>query len=470
LIGTVFGHYRVTQKLGQGGVGDVWKAIDLSLDREVALKVLRPELAAQPEVVARFRAEALALAKLNHPNIATIHGFHVEGAAPFMVMEYVHGQTLHALVRGFGRMDVQRAIPLFLQVLDGIQHAHEHGIVHRDLKASNVMLSQSGVVKVLDFGIARRVGSVHLTRGSHSLGTPTWMAPEQVRGEETDARTDVYALGLLLYWLVAARLPFEGETEFVVQRAHLEQEPPSPRSFAPDLPRPIEQAILRALAKERARRCPSVAQLRFELGEAFEPGVTRPLPILSRESASPQDVEDEITRLTSTGGRAAADPAPAVPPTRLLEGDGGAAAGAAAAPQREEPAPRARVARREALPFGAPLSTRRATARTRWLGWAAAALVAAFVLVGLHVAAARDVPDRASPLAPSPLESSVPKGPDPAKLESEATREHARPAAGGSAQTARNRVQPHASPERVDSRKASSTRSRSEDAWVIRRD
>lgn len=277
MIGNTLGNYRITQKIGQGGVGEVWKAVDLTLDREVALKLLRPELAAQQGVVARFRTEALALARLNHPNVATIHGFQSDGGTPAIVMEYIPGQTLHTLVRGFGPMQSQRAIPVFLQVLDAIQHAHDHGIVHRDLKASNVMMSHQGIVKMLDFGIARVVGSVHLTQGPSSFGTPSWMAPEQVRGEEADVRTDVYALGLMLYWLVAARLPFEGDNPFDVQRAHVETPPPSPREFAPALPEAIEKAILRALAKQRDERFASAAAMRAAIGEGFIAAATIPL-------------------------------------------------------------------------------------------------------------------------------------------------------------------------------------------------
>jgi serine/threonine-protein kinase len=271
LIGNVLGNYRITQKLGQGGVGEVWKALDLSLDREVALKILRPELAAVPDLVARFRTEALALARLSHPNVATIHGFHTEGDTTFIVMEYIPGQTLDALVRSFGPMRSARALPLFSQVLDGIAHAHEHGLVHRDLKASNVMLSHLGMIKMLDFGIARVAGSAHLTRDTHSVGTPAWMAPEQIRGEEACVRTDVYGLGLLLYWIVTGRLPFAAKSHYELERAHVEEAPPPPRQFAPDLPEAVDKAILRALAKQRDERFASAAELRAALAEGFAP-------------------------------------------------------------------------------------------------------------------------------------------------------------------------------------------------------
>jgi serine/threonine protein kinase len=302
LIGHV-GKYRVTEKLGRGGVGEVWKATDLSLNREVALKILRPELAGRPAVVASFRAEALALARLNHPNVATIYGIDAMDGQPFIVMEYVHGQTLQTIVSGFGPMRSERAIPYFLQVLDAIEHAHDHGLVHRDLKAANVMLTHQGIVKVLDFGISLVAKSVRGARGAEgaqNMGTPAWMAPEQVWGEEADVRTDVYALGLLLYWLTTGRLPFEGESPAALLRAHASELPPPPRRFASTLPEAVEKPILRALAKDRTERFATVSDFRAALAERFVPNLTVPLPSGTIqgivESALPDELEREPKR------------------------------------------------------------------------------------------------------------------------------------------------------------------------------
>jgi serine/threonine-protein kinase len=472
LLGTVFGHYRVTRKLGQGGVGDVWKAIDLSLDREVALKVLRLDHAAQPEVVARFRAEALALAKLNHPHIAAIYGFHVEDACPFMVMEYVEGQTLDTVVRASGRMELARALRLFYQVLDAMQHAHEQGIVHRDLKASNVMLSQLGVVKVLDFGIARRLGSVHLTRGTHGVGTPAWMAPEQIRAEEADARTDVYALGLLLYWLVAARLPFEGHSEFAVQRAHLEQEPASPRVYAPDLPDAVEKAILRALAKDRPQRYANVAELRCELGDRRERRRTGAFRLDVPLDALPAlEADEECTLVTGSAGRASPAPASGDVPTRILaeppdderEAAGGGAIGRGE--RREVAAAPGHGSGREVASAprgGSPVgkTTRPAPgAGRRPLAWAAVALLAACVLLGVWASAPREQLDRRSAPRPSPVTAQgFPTAADAATTPGSATAAGAAPSK--SAATA----------ARAAARKQRSPRAESEDGWVIRRE
>lgn len=462
MIGKVLGNYRITQKLGQGGVGDVWKAIDLSLDREVALKVLRPELAAQPEVVARFRAEALALAKLNHPNVATIHGFHLEGSCPFIVMEYVLGQTLHALVRGFGPMRSRDALPLFLQVVDGIQHAHEQGVVHRDLKASNVMLSQLGIVKVLDFGIARRAGSVHLTRGAHGVGTPAWMAPEQVRGEEPDVRTDVYALGLLLYWLVTARLPFEAENDFALQRAHLEEEPRSPRSFAPDLAEDIEKVILRALAKGRAERFAHAADLRRELGGSCEPPLARPFSAEGVAEVAHRtlvlDTEDDVTRQTSEPARggAAQEPGPTCVFTPVDEGAVSAAEQAATPTIATEP-PAQRAPRAE-LPFRRP--------RARWLSWAGLALLVLCTLAGIRAL----WPSRPEPPPREPpalrAEGSSARGPEPPAPSP--VQPGAGPAPAEAAEAALS-AQPAAAAAPQAARKLAPQRPKKEDGWVLRR-
>jgi len=277
LIGKTIGNYRIDEKLGEGGVGLVWKATDLTLDRPVALKVLRAEFAARDGVVERFRSEALTLARLNHPNVATLYSFVCEGDLLMMVMEYVQGQTFEHLVRAFGPMRFQRALPLFFQALDGIEYAHEHGIVHRDIKGSNVMLNHLGVVKVMDFGIARVLGSVHLTQTEHRVGTPAFMAPEQIRGEEADSRSDVYSLGLLLYLLLTGKAPFSAKSDYELCRMHLEEVPSPPRTIAGDIPDAIERAVLRSLAKAPGERFASVREFRATLSTGFVPTLTTPM-------------------------------------------------------------------------------------------------------------------------------------------------------------------------------------------------
>jgi serine/threonine-protein kinase len=277
LVGKTIGNYRIEEKLGEGGVGLVFRGTDLTLDRPVALKVLRAEFAARDGVVGRFRSEALTLARLNHPNVATLYSFVCEGDLLMMVMEFVQGQTFEHMVHAFGPMRFQRAIPLFFQALDGIEFAHEHGIVHRDIKGSNVMLNHLGVVKVMDFGIARVLGSVHLTQNEQRVGTPAFMAPEQIRGEEADVRSDVYSLGLLLYLLLTGKAPFSAKSDYELCRMHLEQAPPSPRTIAGDIPDAIEHAVLRALAKSPEERFASVREFRGKLSIGFVPKLATPI-------------------------------------------------------------------------------------------------------------------------------------------------------------------------------------------------
>lgn len=249
MIGRVIGNYKIIEALGEGGVGMVYKGVDTMLDREVAIKVLRPELATQNSVVERFRSEAVTLAKLNHPNIATLYSLFRQGDDLFMVMEFINGETLDQLLCRQGSIPTGEAIPIFCQALEGISYAHERGIVHRDIKPSNMMMTESGSLKVLDFGIARLLGGDRMTRVGNVIGTLEYMSPEQVHGHETDSRSDVYGLGIMLYEMLTGRLPFESENDFELMLMQTEQVPHLPRLFNPDIPVQVEAAIMKAIAK-----------------------------------------------------------------------------------------------------------------------------------------------------------------------------------------------------------------------------
>lgn len=248
-------------------MGAVYRAFDVMLERDVAIKVLRPELAAQRHIVERFRAEAVTLAKLNHPNIAALHAFINHAGQYLMVMEYMEGVTLEEKIKRDGAMEGGQAIKLFAGVLEGVAYAHKRGVIHRDLKSANVMLTGEGVLKVMDFGIARVLGAEQprLTRAGCVVGTIEYMSPEQVRGEDTNERSDIYSLGMLLYEIVTGRLPFASGNEYELMRMQIEDAPPDPRRLARDTPPEIANVILRALEKNPDHRFQSAAEFRRAL-------------------------------------------------------------------------------------------------------------------------------------------------------------------------------------------------------------
>lgn len=270
MSGTVIGNYRIICKLGEGGMGQVFRAIDVTLQREVAIKILHPYLTQDEAMLQRFRAEAITLAKLNHPNIALLYSFIEHGDECFMVMEYVPGETLESLLRRCGALPLRQALELFCQVLRGFEHAHAKSVIHRDIKPSNVMLREDGQVKITDFGIARVLGATKLTRTGRLIGTPEYMSPEQIQGREQDARSDIYSLGILLYEMVTGRVPFSGASDFEIMRAQLDSSPPSARDLIAGLPSEVETSIRKTPEKDPEARFQSVEQFRRTLEPIIE--------------------------------------------------------------------------------------------------------------------------------------------------------------------------------------------------------
>ncbi len=263
------GRYRLLKLIGAGGMAQVYQAQDTLLERPVAVKVLRPQVerTADEPFLARFRQEARAAANLSHPNIVAIYDvgegqFPNEAAArPYIVMEFVAGRDLKTVIEAEAPLSVQRALDIAAQIAQALDHAHRAGLVHRDVKPQNVLLTPEGRVKVTDFGIARALAGSSISEAGVVLGTVHYLSPEQAAGEAATPLSDVYALGVILYEMLTGRLPFTGETPVAVAVKHLQEEPVPPRDYNPLLPPPIEDLILQALEKEPAHRFASAQEL-----------------------------------------------------------------------------------------------------------------------------------------------------------------------------------------------------------------
>jgi serine/threonine-protein kinase len=272
MIGRTIGKYRIVGQLGRGGAGIVYKAVDETLGRDVAVKTLNPDLA-NTEVMMRFRAEATILAKLNHPQIATIFELLQSENDLLMVMEFVRGETLDRLAERLGPIAPDRAAYLIDLILSALEHAHRAGVVHRDVKPANVMVTDEGGIKIMDFGIARVLGAEQKTVDFRLMGTPAYMSPEQVMGEEVDGRSDLYSVGVLFYRLISGALPFTADTALGMLQRQIRDTPTPVQVHCPSLPAWCEDVVQRALAKTPADR--------FQSAEEFRDAITRatgPLP------------------------------------------------------------------------------------------------------------------------------------------------------------------------------------------------
>src|SRR5712691_4100966 len=263
------GRYQIAGRIASGGMGEVYRAHDSVLGREVAIKVLHPQYANDPGFVDRFRREARAAAVLNHPNVVGVYDWGVTEGTYFMVMEFVQGHNLRTLLSRAGRLEPAQVVEIVSQVLAALDHAHGHGIVHRDIKPENILIAEDGTVKVADFGLARAFADAHVSQAEGTVtGTVQYLAPEQIQGEPADPRTDLYALGVVTFELLTGRLPFTGETSLAIAYQHLSNRVPPPSSLVPSVPAALDRATVHATQRERDERPASARALRDEIARA----------------------------------------------------------------------------------------------------------------------------------------------------------------------------------------------------------
>ncbi|HUI65796.1 MAG TPA: protein kinase [Bacteroidota bacterium] len=261
--------YKTLQEVGRGGMGIVYKAEDLKLHRIVALKFLPEDLTAQGEDIARFEREAEAISSLNHPNIATIYDVDEVEGRKFLTLEFISGGTLKSKVKQLHsegkEIPISEVVEYGIQIADGLAYAHRHGIVHRDIKSDNVMMTDEGKVKITDFGLAKLHGTIHVTRTGSTVGTLGYIAPEQLRGEDIDHRADLFSFGVVMYEMVALRLPFRGEHEAALTYSIANEDPVSVRTLKKELPLELDRIIMKCLQKDRMSRYQNAEEIAADL-------------------------------------------------------------------------------------------------------------------------------------------------------------------------------------------------------------
>lgn len=311
LAGATLGRYQVVGRLGRGGMADVYKGFQPSLDRYVAIKVLHPSMVEEAEFVQRFQREAKNVARLRHPNIIQVFDYDNQGDTYYMVMEFLDGPTLKAALEEVHRrkeeMPLQVALRIVSDVGAALAYAHEMGVVHRDVKPANIMLDRSGRVILTDFGVAKMLTGTKVTVTGTVLGTPAYMSPEQGMGEPGDSRSDIYSLGVVLFELATGRLPYDADTPLAVLLKHAHDPLPLPRAVNPDLPEEIERVILRSLTKDPADRYQTVQAMLDDIAG---------LPPATVPAAQPGALNTRSLAARAPQSVAAAPSPPTPPPSR----------------------------------------------------------------------------------------------------------------------------------------------------------
>ena len=295
------GKYEIQAEIGRGGMGIVYRGFDIMLQRAVAVKVLPREFTYDPQFVQRFRQEAIMAAGLHHPGIVTIHDVGEQEGVHYIVMQLLEGVTLDAWVGSHGPMPLPQTNHIVRQVAEALDYAHGRGIVHRDIKPSNIMVDHTGQATVMDFGLVRAGEGTGLTRSGTVVGTPEYMAPEQALGQPVDGRTDIYSLGVVIYKMLSGHVPFTRSTSMAIAYAHVHEPPPLLRELRPDLPKPVEAVVLKALAKRPEERY----QQAGHLADHFTVAITGKMPTGLKAVPTPPPGPAAVP-----GARGAAPPSP----------------------------------------------------------------------------------------------------------------------------------------------------------------
>lgn len=286
MIGSVIQNYRIEELLGEGGMGTVYRAVDTVLGRDVALKVLHPHLLKQGQFLDRFKTEAQVLARLNHPNIAVLYNLVQQGEEFYMAMEYVEGQTLEALMHKHGVLPPALATPIVRQALEGLAHAHRKGVLHRDIKPANLMVTPDGVVKLMDFGIAKIAGGQKMTQVNRVVGTLEYLSPEQLQGQDPSQQSDLYAMGILLYELLTGKVPFQASTDYDLMKSIVQDKPTPIRKLDSTISKSLEASVSKALEKKPSNRYNDAHEFNESLA-AISPSQSVNLNLLTRKAPVP---------------------------------------------------------------------------------------------------------------------------------------------------------------------------------------
>lgn len=299
MVGAIVGSYKIISKLGEGGMGVVYKALDLKLERFVALKILNAQTSQSAQFIERFKREARNQAKLNHPNIIPVYGFIDEQGYLGIAMEYVDGETLEQIIDRKGSLELGETLDILQQILRGVGYAHQKGFIHRDIKPSNVMMDSDGVAKIMDFGISKSIYEKGITKTGTKIGTLLYMSPEQINAEEPTRQSDIYSIGITFYEMLSGITPYESGTEFEIMQGHLKKPAPKLAATIPGLPPMVDKIIAKALEKDQAKRFGSCDDFLQEIGYALNIIRQGPSPTKDRSPMEEQHKEKVKNRLNS---------------------------------------------------------------------------------------------------------------------------------------------------------------------------